>query len=174
MSTDWSTFSPNASMLIYAADGVMTLLDVETGEPIGPNDGVLPLPDGMKANMPDWSALGDNVAFALGPKAGTKDIERASIAVLPYVAGEWGEIEILVPSAGDDDNNFFPAWSPDSRYIAYVNASQKSKDAASATLRLVSAEGGDPISLTRLNERVNDEDGVTEDRQLDAALGPEH
>jgi len=157
----WSTFSPDASMLLYAADGKMTLLDVETGEPIGPNNGLVPLPDGMKANMPDWSALGDKVAFALGARAGTKDIEQASIAVISYVDGEWGEAEILVASAGDGDNNFFPAWSPDSSLIAYVNASQKSKDATTATLRLVSAEGGDPILLTRLNERVNNEDGVT-------------
>jgi len=114
----------------------------------------------MKANMPDWSALGDKVAFALGTRAGTKDIEKASIAVIPYRDGQWGEVEILVPSAGENDNNFFPAWSPDSRFIAYVNASQKSKDATSASLRLISADGGDPILLTRLNERVNNEDGV--------------
>ncbi len=160
MKTGWTTFSPDATKLLVAADGQMKLIDVETGEPIGDNDGIVPLPDGMKANMPDWSGLGDKVAFALGPRAGTKDIEQASIATISYEDGVWGEVEILVASAGGDDNNFFPAWSPDSRWIAYVNAQQKSKDAVTAVVKLVSADGGTPIDLVRLNERVNDQDGV--------------
>jgi hypothetical protein len=156
----WSSFSPDGSMLIFAADGMMTLIEVETGLPIGENDGLVPLPEGMKANMPDWSGLGDKIAFAMGPKAGTKDIESASIAVISFEDGEFGEIEILVQSEGELDNNFFPAWSPDNRWLAYVHATQKSKDATTATIRLISADGGDPILLPRLNERVNDEDGV--------------
>jgi hypothetical protein len=59
-----------------------------------------------------------------------------------------------------DDNNFFPVWSPDSKWIAYVNALGKSKDALTATLRLVDPAGGAPIDMTRLNERVNNLDGV--------------
>ncbi len=157
----WSTFSPDAELLLVSEKGVLRLLETATGEPVGGNDGIVPLPAGQKANMPDWSPLGDKVAFAITEgKVGNKDIEAASIAVIDYDNGVWGEVSVLVPSQGGADNNFFPAWSPDSAWIAYVNAQQKSKDAVTATIRLVSAEGGASQALTRLNERVNDEDGV--------------
>ena len=47
---------------------------------------------------------------------------------------------VWVESQGEPDDNFFPAWSPDSAWIAYVNAPHKSKDAVTATIRMVSAE----------------------------------
>ncbi len=159
----WSTFSPDGELLLVSEKGVLRLLESETGQPVGDNDGIVPLPAGKKANMPDWSALGDKVAFAMTEgRVGNKEIEAASIAVIDYDAGAWGEVTVLVESRGGEDNNFFPAWSPDSAWIAYVNAQQKSKDAVTATIRLVPAEGGVSQELTRLNERVNNEDGVVD------------
>jgi hypothetical protein len=159
----WSTFSPDGELLLVAEKGVLRLLETETGEPVGDNDGIVPLPDGKKANMPDWSALGDKVAFAMTEgRVGNKEIEDASIAVIDYDNGTWGGVTVLVQSQGAPDNNFFPAWSPDSAWIAYVNAQQKSKDAVTATIRMISADGGSSRELTRLNERVNDEDGVVD------------
>ncbi len=159
----WTTFSPDGELLLVSEQGVLRLLDADTGEPVGDGEGVVPLPPGTEANMPDWSGLGDKVAFALTEgSAGNKEIESASIAVIDYDDGAWGDVTVLVPSQGGDDNNFFPAWSPDSAWIAYVNAQQKSKDAVTATIRLISAAGGAPRELTRLNERVNDEDNVVE------------
>jgi hypothetical protein len=147
-------------MLLVAANGIMTLIDSDTGERIGADEGVVPIPDGSVATHPDWSALGDRVVFTLGTNGGNKEVEGGSIAILPYDAGVWGEPEIIVQTTGADDNNFFPVWSPDSRLIAYVNAPGKSKDAVGATLRLVPSGGGDPVIMTRLNERVNNVDGV--------------
>jgi len=161
MPSAWTTFSPDGEMLLVAADGIMTLIDSDTGEPLGDNAGVVPIPAGTIATHPDWSALGDRVVFTLGVKGGNKEVEGGSIAILPYDAGVWGEPEIIVESADATDNNFFPVWSPDSRVIAYVNAIGKSKDALSATLRLVPSEGGDPVIMTRLNERVNNMDAIT-------------
>jgi hypothetical protein len=159
----WSTFSPDGELLLVSEKGLLRLLDSETGEPVGDNEGLVPLPAGKMANMPDWSGLGDKVAFAITEgRVGNKEIEAASIAVIDYDEGAWGEVTVLVESQGAEDNNFFPAWSPDSAWIAYVNAQQKSKDAVTATVRLVSAGGGASQELTRLNERVNNEDGVFE------------
>jgi len=73
--------------------------------------------------------------------------------------GAWGAPDIIVPSTGAADNNFFPAWSPDSKWLVYVNAAAKSKDAVSATLRLISVTDRQPIVLKRLNERVSNSDG---------------
>ena len=159
----WSTFSPDGELLLIADSGVLRLLDASTGEPVGNDEGVVPLPADMQASTPDWSGLGDKVAFAMTEgSVGNKSIEAASIATIDYDGGAWGEVRVLVQSQGDEDNNFFPAWSPDSRWIAYVNAQDKSKDAVTATIRLIEAAGGTPRTLVRLNERVNNEDGVVE------------
>ena len=162
MPSAWTTFSPDGEMLLVAARGILTLIDSDSGETLGADSGVVPIPQDTVATHPDWAALGDRVAITLGTNGGNKDVEGGSIALLPYNDGAWGEPEILVASTGAGDNNFFPVWSPDSRWIAYVNAPGKSKDAIGATLRLISADGGDPIVMTRLNERVNDVDGVLE------------
>ncbi|MBW1907333.1 MAG: PD40 domain-containing protein, partial [Deltaproteobacteria bacterium] len=167
----WSTFSPDGNLLLVSEKGILRLLETATGEPVGPNDGIVPLPPGNLANMPDWSGLGDKVAFAMTSKdkVGNKDIEAASIAVIDYDNGAWGEVAVLVASEGGVDNNFFPAWSPDSAWIAYVNAQQKSKDAVTASVRLVSADGSASRELTRLNERVK----VTRCRAGRPARSPE-
>lgn len=157
----WTTFSPDGKKLLVAASGVLTLIDADTGAPIGPNNGMVPLPADVKATHPDWSQLGEKIAVTLGTKGGNKDVEGGSIALLPYNNGAWGPPEIIVQSTGATDNNFFPVFSPDSKWIAYVNAAGKSKDALTAAIRLVPAAGGAPIELPRLNRRVNNADGVT-------------
>jgi hypothetical protein len=145
----WTTFSPDASKLLVAAAGQLTLIDSTTGAPIGPDGGLVPTPADAFATHPDWSALGDRVAITLATDGSNKSVEGGSIALLPYADGAWGEPTVLVQSTGLTDNNFFPVFSPDSRFIAYVNAQAKSKDAVSAVLRLV-----------RLNGRVNNQDAV--------------
>jgi hypothetical protein len=161
MASAWTTFSPDASMLLVAANGTLTLVDVETGAPIGGNNGLVPLPTGKIGTHPDWSALGNKVVFTLGTSGGNKEVEGGAIAVLTYDNGSWGGPEILVPSAGAQDNNFFPVWSPDSKWIAFVNAQGKSKDATSATLKLLEVATKNVVSMTRINERVSNQDGVT-------------
>jgi hypothetical protein len=160
MASAWTTFSPDGELLLVAASGKLTLIDSDTGESVGADAGVVPLPAGGVATHPDWSALGDRVAITLGTRGGNKEVEGGQIALLPYNDGGWGEPEILVPSAGGDDNNFFPVWSPDSRFIAYVNAQGKSKDAVTARLKLVRVDDGTVTELVRINERVNNVDGV--------------
>jgi hypothetical protein len=157
----WSTFSPDGKLILIAKSGVLTLLDSDTGQTVGDNGGIVSLPSGSVATHPDWNAKGDLVAITLGTKDGNKDIEGGSIALLPYNAGNWGEPMMLVQNEGGDDNDFFPMWSPDSQYIAFVNATGKANNATSATLRLVRVADGKVQDLVRLNERVNDQDGVT-------------
>lgn len=157
----WTTFSPDGESLLVAANGTLRLLDADTGEPLGAGGGVVPIPEGTVATHPDWSALGDHVAVTLAEKGGDKDVERGSIAVLPYRDGAWGPPEILVAHQGGEDNNFFPAFSPDSRFIAYVNCVGKSRNARSATVRLIRLEDRAGFTLTRLNERVGPLDKVT-------------
>src|SRR5690606_630395 len=37
----WSTFSPDGSLLLVASKGTLRLLDSDTGDPVGPNGGVV-------------------------------------------------------------------------------------------------------------------------------------
>ncbi len=160
MASAWTTFSPDGEMLLVAANGVLTLIDSDTGETIGADAGVVGIPSGTVATHPDWAATGDKVAIALGTKGGNKEIEAGSIAILPYENGAWGQAEVVIASADANDNNFFPVWSPDSKFIAYVHAEGKSKDAPSAELRLLDVAAGKVISMLRVNQRVSNEDGV--------------
>lgn len=158
----WTTFSPDGQLLLVASKGALTLIDADTGEPVGPNEGLVPLPDGTVATHPDWNATGDKVAITLGKKGGDKNVEGGSIALLPYNSGNWGEPDVLVPHDGSSLNHFYPVWSPDGAWLAFVTATGKSKDNPSAVLRLVKSSGGTPIELVRLNERVGKDDGVTD------------
>jgi hypothetical protein len=88
-------------------------------------------------------------------------MQGGSIAVIPNTGGTWGAPQVIVQSTGSSDNNFFPVFSPDSKWIAYVHAEGSSKDEVTAILRLVPSAGGTPIEMARLNHRVNNADGVT-------------
>jgi Tol biopolymer transport system component len=156
----WSTFSPDGTRLLVAGGGKLRLFDADTGNLIGAGDGTVPLPPGTSATHPDWSPLGDRVAVTLAGKGGDKQTEGGSIAVMSYANDAFGMPQVLVAPANDHDNDFFPSFSPDGRFIAYVNAGGPSQDAASAELRLLEVATGTTRALTRLNERVNGEDGV--------------
>jgi hypothetical protein len=157
----WSTFSPDASRLVIASAGAMTLLDADTGEPIGAGGGAVPT-GGALATHPDWSPLGDALVMAVCTRASDdKNVEGCSIGRIAYVGDAWGPLEILVPAAGGDDNNYFPRYSPDGQWIVYVNATGKSKDQPTAELRLIPAAGGTPRTLARANRRVGPLDGQT-------------
>jgi TolB protein len=155
----WGTFNPGATRLLYAHRGVLRLLDAETGADLG----IVPLPAGRFATHPDWSPDGRWVAVTYSTRApDNKNVRGASIARIPvHEDGSFGTPEILVASTGDTDTNFFPSYSPDSRWIAFVRAVGGSKDNPTARLLLVRADGsGAPIEMRILNERVRDADGV--------------
>ncbi|MCC7540473.1 MAG: PD40 domain-containing protein [Deltaproteobacteria bacterium] len=164
----WGTFNPGATRLLYASRGALRLLDADTGDTVAD----VALPEGGAATHPDWSPDGRFVALAyVAPGAdgrpagrvGNKDVQASSLARLPVMPdGTFGEPEVLLESTGPEDTIFFPSYSPDSRWIAFVRATGKSKDNATSALYLLRADGtGEPILVTRSNERVGDQDGVT-------------
>jgi hypothetical protein len=154
----WAAFSPAGDLVVVAEKGTLTLRDAVSGLPVGPDQGRVPLP--AKATHPDWSPDGQHLAVALSGDVANREVKAASIARLSYVEGVWGAVEILVPAAGD--NNYFPRWSPDGRFLAYVRATGSSRGAASAELRLIPAGGGTPIPLRLANGRVGDADDVAD------------
>jgi hypothetical protein len=154
----WSTFSPDGARVLVAHEGTLTLLDAGTGMPLGPDGGRVPV---MNATHPDWSPRGDDVVVAQCMRAtDNRSVEGCGIVRIPYVDDAWGAPETLVPAGGGMDNNFFPRYSPDGSWVAYVHARGRSSVQPTAELRLVAAGGGAPITLARANHRVGPDDGV--------------
>jgi len=141
----WATYSPDGKRIAVANKGTLTLYDATTGMMINK----APLPAMKFATHPDWSPDGKSVAVALTATmiADNMDVADASIAVLPFANDTWGMAQTLVASAGPGDNNYFPKYSPDGAYLAYVHAAENSHGAASADLRLVRSIGGATTAL---------------------------
>ncbi len=156
----WASFSPDGNRLVVSSHGKLRLLSATTGEPVGSDDGTIVLPDETFATHPDWSPKGDRLAATFATKGNAKEVEGGSIAVLPYDGESFGEAQILVTGDAPDQSDFFPSFSPDGRYLAFVEAKGKSRDADKASLRLLDTETGALFDLPRLNQRVNDEDST--------------
>jgi TolB protein len=156
----WSAFSPDHRRVLVANAGVLALYDSATGAPVGPGGGRVMLPPMTFATHPDWSPDGTHVVVALTKMAPSNlDVNGASIARLPVMGDRFGPPQVLVPAAGMD-NDYFPRYSPDGRWIAYVHATQSSKGALSAELWLVAANGGAPVALRLASHRVASIDDV--------------
>ncbi len=158
----WATYSPDGSRLLVATAGVLTLYDASTGAPVGMPGGQVMLPPMMFATHPDWSPDGSHIAVALTKMKPTNmdmNVDAASIALLPVDNDMIGMPQMLVMAIGMD-NDYFPKYSPDGKYIAFVHATADSHGAPDAELRLVSASGGMPIALGIASHRVGSVDGV--------------
>jgi hypothetical protein len=151
----WSTFSPDGTMVLVAGSGALELRDTQTGMPIG-SDGKIALPVGHYATHPDWSPDGTSVAIAYTTSQPTDvSVIGASIALLPYKGGGTFGTPITLVAAVGLDNNYFPRYSPDGGFIAYVHATEASEGATSAELWLVPSSGGTPIALQAASHTVS-------------------
>ncbi|HUJ57564.1 MAG TPA: hypothetical protein VLX92_03715 [Kofleriaceae bacterium] len=150
----WTSYSPDGSVVVVAHDGALALRDARTGAGLGSPTGAVMLPPMTFATHPDWSPDGSAVAVALTKMPPTdKDVNGASIAVLPFDGATFGAPQIVVAATGNE-NDYFPRWSPDGRYLAYVHATSSSHAAMTAELRLVAATGGAPTILAAASHRV--------------------
>ncbi|HEY4244736.1 MAG TPA: hypothetical protein VGM88_33205 [Kofleriaceae bacterium] len=144
----WSAFSPAGDRLVVASNGALSLYDAHSGAHLGD------IATGMPATHPDWSPDGHYVAVALAHMAMDMNMDGGAIARIPVTGDAFGAPEILVPSSDNNDNNFFPRYSPDGHWLAYVHATSASHAAATAELRLVPADGGTPIALAVASHRA--------------------
>ena len=101
---------------------------------------------------PEWSPDDQSVVVTVSA-LGDSDwaVRSGAIGVLPYNNGQFGKVEIIVPTgvAAGDDFNFYPTWSPDGHWIAFATAKmgmtptglmQTSYAQAYARLRLVNRD----------------------------------
>ena len=165
----WAAFSPDGTLLLVADKGVLVLRGATTGMPVGTSDGRVPL--STKATHPDWSPDGTYVAVAISSDVSNMEIKNGAIARIRFSAGVFGEPEILVPSS-PTSNNYFPKWSPDGKFIAYVSATTPSRGAPSAELRVIRVGGGPPAPLRLANHRVAGVDDIPDLANTMPTWGP--
>ncbi|HEX5064218.1 MAG TPA: hypothetical protein VFV99_32815 [Kofleriaceae bacterium] len=154
----WATYSPDGTRLIVANNGVLTQYDSASGMSLG----TVPLPAMRYATHPDWSPDGQWIVVAMTSTAPTNmDVKSASIAKIPFNDGAWGTPQIIV-SGSMMSNNYFPRWSPDGEWFAYVHAGGTSQGAVTAELMLVASAGGSPKKLQLASHRVGTQDNVAD------------
>ena len=119
-------------------------------------------PGGTSANYPAWSPRGGSVVFSAGSRGvmGLMDslgISNAGLARVREEADGWGSPEWLVAqgdAGGTGENLFYPAYSPDGRWIVFNRAESDAAVGASpagSELWVVSDERGSAIRLTAAN-----------------------
>jgi len=164
----FQTFSPDHKLFL-ASDGrdqntppAFFLYDGETGKAASPAK----VPTGARSTQPDWSPDGKSVVFvrpstflANSAGGGGEDDNHfigGSLFTMGY-DGSFGAPAPLLPSGGE--NNFYPAYSPDGRFIAFnrvpAQAAALDQDAFSnpraRVLLVAAAAGSTPIDLPALN-----------------------
>lgn len=157
----WATYSPDGALLLVANQGQLFLRDA-SGMPINSPTGKVALPVGKFATHPEWSPDGHYVTVAYTSQQPTNlDVKAASIARLAFddTTRTFSGPEILVP-ATTVDNYYFPKYSPDGSYLAYVHATAAAHGAASAELELIAKDGGPVTKLDLASHRVASVDGV--------------
>jgi hypothetical protein len=147
--SNFQAFSADGSRLITVENGGLVVRDGTSGMVLGKT------PQIANANMPDIASDGSRVVFAraatpcnLGPC--TLEVSGASLFVSPFAGDVLGAEQALVRSGGE--NNFYPSFSPDSKYVVFNRASSgASYDNMAARVMIVPAAGGNVIDLKSAN-----------------------
>ena len=150
----WTTFNPDNTRIVTASKGVLTLRDGATGTAIN----TLPLSPKF-GTQPDWSPDGKLIAFAYSTVNKDRGIAGSAIATMQYANDTWSNLNVIVRSNGTSDTKYYPSFSPDSKWIAYVSAAGGNSDNNDAArLMLIAADGsGAPIDLGQANNIVNNQ-----------------
>lgn len=154
--SDFQAWSSDGQWLVTNEYGGLTVRDGKTGD----IQGVRPLIP--NANMPDLSPDGSLVVFSRG--AGTLCLPPLICPTLSVTSGGlftapfkgkdgFGPPVEIVPAGGG--NNYYPAFSPDGKFIVYNHAASGDSYAnVGARVRVVATAGGVPIDLTATNVEV--------------------
>jgi hypothetical protein len=170
-----SSFSPDGKQMVTAYNGKLSIRDGVTGALVSD------LTTTGTAMFPDWSPDGTTIVFTRAATActpgGLANFGQASIyayggslVTVTNSGGTWGNEKVLLQAASGE-NNYYPSFSPDGKWIAFTKASTATKsswsvansactgqdgsglsyDNPSATVWLMPAAGGAATQLTAAN-----------------------
>lgn len=70
-------------------------------------------------NHPDWSPMGDRIAFAnVGVRNTLQKMYNSEIRTVTKTGGAWQPFEVIVPRAAGK-NRYYPAWAPDGKLLVF-------------------------------------------------------
>lgn len=152
---NFMAFSPDGKMLITSNGQSMVLHETDTYKILNPN------PLRAKGTMPDWSPDGNMVVYAepaqvLPLPVGSPGISQGSLKLMGYdkTNQAWTGSITLVASAGE--NNYYPTFSPDGKWVVFNRSSSESYDATDAALYIVKPDGKGKVTELKLaNEGAN-------------------
>ena len=153
---DFFTWEAGGARLISSWQGTLSMRDTTSGAVV---ETLGPWPGERKASHPDWSPRDNRVALALFPRTYDGDYHFCGGSIAVYDT-ETRVTKELVRSVGDNDNNYYPAISPDGQWIVFNKAGAgnplSSHDCAgyanpTAELYMVPIEGGTPVRLAKAN-----------------------
>lgn len=145
---NFGTFSPDNTRVLTSDGARLSLLDGNTFA------AVPGLPADVRGSMPDWSRNGQLVVFSR---------QRNGIALFgqpghgppgDLLLMRWSGSAFAMPttlvSAGSNENNYYPSFAPDDRWIVFNRSGGTSYNAIDAHLWAVRADGaGGPVRLAR-------------------------
>jgi hypothetical protein len=145
MRGSYVNWSPDGRRLAISTDRAdIVILDVDTGQ-VSPLAGASE--PGVAEMMPTWSHDGRQIAFVRGGTAASSFmmVDSADIYVVPANGGAAQP----VPGASGDGFNYYPAFSPDGRWLAFTRHTEGNTTYAApeAEIFLVPASGGQAIRL---------------------------
>ena len=136
----------DGTRVLVSFTGMLILRDAKTGAKLGQVDETQ-LGRTQHAFHPEWSPDDQSIAVTVSAQGDSDWATRTgAIGVLPYNNGQFGPVDIIVPTGTTvgSDFNFYPTWSPDGHFIAFATgkvgaatAPQTSYDQPTARLRLV-------------------------------------
>jgi hypothetical protein len=150
----FKTVSPDGQLMIGTENGAVKLYETETGRLLR---SYTELGDQF-LTQPDWSPDGETVVFVrvTGRHNSEFDFEGGELVLFRYDEGsqDLTEGSVLVPFGGDW-NYYYPAWSPDGRWLAFNRTAGSGYASLSAELWLISADGAVTMPLDMANGEAN-------------------
>ncbi len=148
----FSTIDPSGTWRITDDRGTLEVYDAVTGDYLFDMGADIPL------TMPDWSQDGNwLVAVTSDDYQGDNGFGQGEIVVFEHLGDAiFGDPVTLVEWKQGDKNQYYPTFSPDSKWVAFNRADGFFYFNDDAALWLVAADGsGDPIELERANQGPN-------------------
>ena len=141
---EWPRWSSDGSQIMYSTGDRTYTIPSLGGMPVAFTDTI-----GLASCT--FSNKGDRVACS-GERPQSF---AASVGI--YIAGTRGENARLLTGTAGDRGSFAPAWSPDDRFIAYVDgnsqylAGANLGNIAPSAIAIVPVDGGNPVRITDFN-----------------------